>query len=319
MTMKALITGGAGFIGSHLAEYLIKKKQQVIILDDLSTGNLRNLANIHQSPSFHFYKGSILDVSLLEKLIKSADIIYHLAAVVGVQLVVNHPLQTIENNIHGTENVLKIAGKYRKKVVFTSTSEVYGKSSKDKFSENDDLISGPTTKSRWSYAASKIIDEHLALAYLKEKKLPVVIVRLFNTIGERQSGRYGMVVPRFINQAYSNKDITIYGNGKQSRCFCYVGDVVWALKKLMDRKEAVGEIYNIGSTESVTIEELANRVIKLISSKSKKVYIPYDKAYGEGFEETMKRMPDIDKIKKIIGFQPKFNLDAIIERMKNSI
>lgn len=317
--MKALITGGAGFIGSHLAEYLIKKKQQVFILDDLSTGDVNNLGNIHQSASCHFYKGSILDVYLLEKLIKSADIIYHLAAVVGVQLVVNHPLQTIKNNIHGTENVLKIAGKYGKKVVFTSTSEVYGKSSKDKFSENDDLISGSTTKSRWCYAASKIIDEHLALAYLKEKKLPVVIVRLFNTVGERQSGRYGMVVPRFINQAYSNKDITIYGNGKQSRCFCYVGDVVWALKKLMDREEAVGEIYNIGSTESVTIEELANRVIKLISSKSKKVYIPYDKAYGEGFEETMKRMPDIDKIKKIIGFQPKFNLDAIIERMKNSI
>lgn len=319
MTMKVLITGGAGFIGSHLAEYLIKKNQQVIILDDLSTGNLRNLANIHQSPSFHFYKGSILDVSLLEKLIKSADIIYHLAAVVGVQLVIKNPLQTIENNIHGTENVLKIASKYRKKVVFTSTSEVYGKNSKDKFSENDDLIIGPTTKSRWSYACSKIVDEHLVLAYLKEKKLPVVIVRLFNTIGERQSGRYGMVVPRFIKQALNNDNITIYGNGRQSRCFCYVGDVIWALEKLSDHPDAVGEIYNVGNIESVTINELADRVIKLTSSKSKKVYIPYEKAYGEGFEETMKRIPDIDKIKKLIGFHPKFNLDAIIERMKNSI
>lgn len=318
MSKKALITGGAGFVGSHLAEYLIKKKQQVIIIDDLSTGNLRNLANIHQSASFHFYKGSILDVSLLKKLIKSADIIYHLAAVVGVQLVVNHPLQTIENNIHGTENVLKIASKYRKKVVFTSTSEVYGKSSKDKFSENDDLITGPTTKSRWSYAASKIIDEHLALAYLKEKKLPVVIVRLFNTIGERQSGRYGMVVPRFIKQALNNENITIYGNGRQSRCFCYVGDVIWALEKLSDHADAVGKIYNVGNIESVTINELADRVIKLVHSKSKKEYISYDKAYGAGFEETMKRKPDIDRIKKLINFQPQFNLEAIIKKMINS-
>lgn len=315
--MKALITGGAGFIGSHLAEYLIKKKQQVIILDDLSTGSLKNLSKIHRSSSFHFFKGSIQDASILEKLIDSADIIYHLAAIVGVQLVIKNPLKTIENNIRGTENVLKIASKYGKKVLFTSTSEVYGKSSKDKFSENDDLSTGPTTKSRWSYACSKIVDEHLALAYLKEKKLPVIIVRLFNTVGERQSGRYGMVVPRFISQALHNENITIYGDGRQSRCFCYVGDVVWALRKLMDREEAEGEIYNIGSCESVTINELSDRVIKLTSSKSKKVYIPYVKAYGEGFEETMKRMPNIDKVKKLIGFQPKFNLDAIINKMIN--
>lgn len=317
--MKALITGGAGFIGSHLAKYLIKKKEQVFILDDLSTGSLKNLAKIHQSPFFHFYEGSIQDAYILEKLIDSADVIYHLAASVGVQLVIKNPLKTIINNIQGTENVLKIASKYGKKVLFTSTSEVYGKSGKDKFSENDDLITGPTTKSRWSYACSKIVDEHLVFAYLREKKLPVVIVRLFNTVGERQSGRYGMVVPTFIKQALHNENITIYGNGKQSRCFCYVSDVVWALKKLMDRQEAVGEIYNIGSCESVTINELADRVIKLTSSKSKKIYIPYKEAYGAGFEEIMKRIPDIDKITNLIGFEPKFNLDAIIVRMKNSI
>ncbi len=317
--MKALITGGAGFIGSHLAEYLIKKKQQVVILDDLSTGSLNNLSKIYRSSFLHFYKGSIQDASILEKLIDSVDIIYHLAASVGVQFIIKNPINTLENNIRGTENVLKIASKKKKKVLLTSTSEVYGKSNKVKFSENDDLIIGPTTKSRWSYACSKIVDEHLALAYLKEKKLPVVIVRLFNTIGERQSGRYGMVVPRFIRQALHNENITIYGSGKQSRCFCYVGDVVWALKKLMDMENTVGEIYNIGSCESVTINELADRVVKLTSSKSKKVYIPYEKAYGDGFEETMKRKPDIDKIKKLIGFQPKFNLDAIIERMKNSV
>lgn len=317
--MKALITGGAGFIGSHLAEYLIKKQQQVVILDDLSTGSLNNLTKIRKSSSFHFYKGSIQDESILEKLIDSADIIYHLAAVVGVQLVIKNPLATIENNIRGTENVLKIASQKGKKVLLASTSEVYGKSGKDKFSENDDLSTGPTTKSRWSYACSKILDEHLALAYFREKKLPVVIVRLFNTVGEGQSGRYGMVVPRFIRQALHNEKITVYGDGKQSRCFCYVGNVVWALKKLMDKKEAVGEIYNIGSTESVTISELADRVIRLTLSKSKKVYIPYKEAYGEGFEDTRRRMPDIDKIKKLIGFQPKFNLDAIIKKMKNSV
>lgn len=317
--MKILITGGAGFIGSHLAEYLLKSNQQVVILDDLSTGSLNNLSKISKSASFHFYKGSILDGSILEKLIDSADVIYHLAAVVGVQLVIKNPLKTMENNIRGTENVLKIASRYGKKVLLTSTSEVYGKSSKDKFSENDDLITGPTTRSRWSYACSKIVDEHLALAYFKEKKLPVVIVRLFNTVGEGQSGRYGMVMPRFIKQALHGENVTIYGNGKQSRCFCYVRDVVWALKKLMDREDAVGEIYNIGSTESVTINELADRVIKRTSSKSKKIYIPYKQAYGEGFEETMKRMPNINKIKKLIGFGPKTNLDAIIERIKNSI
>ncbi|OGG21052.1 nucleoside-diphosphate sugar epimerase [Candidatus Gottesmanbacteria bacterium RIFCSPHIGHO2_02_FULL_40_13] len=316
--MKILITGGAGFIGSHLAQYLVKNNHQVFILDDLSSGSLNNIAKIHSS-LLHFQKGSILDERVLEKIIDSVDVIYHLAAVVGVQLVVKHPLKTMENNVKGTENVLKIANKKRKKVLLTSTSEVYGKSCKDKFSENDDLIIGPTSKSRWSYACSKIVDEHLALAYFKEKKLPVVIVRLFNTVGEGQSGRYGMVMPRFIKQALNDENITIYGNGKQSRCFCYVGDVVWALKKLMDREEAVGEIYNIGNCENVTINELADRVVKLTSSKSKKIYIPYEEAYGEGFEETMKRIPDIDKINKLIGFQSKFNLDAIIERMKNSI
>lgn len=315
--MIALITGGAGFIGSHLAEYLIKKNQQVIILDDLSTGSLNNLAKISNSSSFHFYKGSILDGSILERLINSTDVIYHLAACVGVQLVIKDPLNTIKNNIWGTENVLKIASQKRKKVLLASTSEVYGKSAKMKFSEEDDLILGPTIKSRWSYASSKIIDEHLTLAYLRQKKLPVIITRLFNTVGERQTGRYGMVLPRLIQQAIKNEDMTIYGNGTQSRCFCYVKDVVWALKRLMEHPKSIGQIYNIGSTESITINKLADKIVHITGSKSKKTYIPYAEIYGEGFEETHRRMPDIKKLQKLIGFNPKHDLNSVILKIKD--
>lgn len=315
--MISLITGGAGFIGSHLAEKLIEKKQLVYIIDDLSTGNLDNLANIKNSPYLHFYKGGVLDENLIKSLTDKVQNIYHLAASVGVKLVLESPIRTIENNVRGTENILKYASLEKKRVLLTSTSEVYGKSSKKSFSEDDDLVQGPTSKTRWSYAASKILDEHLALAYFQEKNLPVTIARLFNTVGERQTGRYGMVVPRFINQALKNEDITIYGDGDQSRCFCYIGDVVWALQKLMDHPKAVGEIFNVGSTESISINNLADRVIKLTESRSKKVYIPYDKAYGEGFEETMHRMPDIKKILKLIDFRPKYDLDTIIIKIKD--
>lgn len=315
--MRNLITGGAGFIGSHLAEYLVSKKEHVTVLDNLSTGNLDNLKNISNSTYLDFYKGSILEESLLKKLINSVDVIYHLAASVGVKLILQKPLETIKNNIQGTENILKYASLKKKKVLLASTSEVYGKSPKRNFSEEDDLILGSTSKLRWIYAASKILDEELALAYHKIKKLPIVIARLFNTVGERQTGRYGMVVPRFIKQALDNEDITIFGDGTQSRCFCYVGDVVWALKKLMEHPKAVGEIYNVGNTESITINELADRMIKLTGSKSKKVYIPYEEAYGEGFEETLHRKPDIKKILKLIGFRPKYDLDTIIIKIKD--
>lgn len=315
--MISLITGGAGFIGSHLAEKLIEKKQLVYIIDDLSTGNLDNLANIKNSPYLHFYKGSVLDENLIKSLTDKVQNIYHLAASVGVKLVLESPIRTIENNVRGTENILKYASLEKKRVLLTSTSEVYGKSSKKSFSEDDDLIQGPTIKSRWCYAASKILDEHLAFAYQKEKKLPIIIARLFNTVGERQTGRYGMVVPRFIKQALACEDITIFGDGQQSRCFCYVGDVVWALKKLMEHPKSTGNIYNIGSTEEVTIDELADRVIKLTKSRSKKVYIPYEKAYGESFEETWHRKPDIKRIQKLIGFRPKHNLDQIIIKIRN--
>ncbi|MBI2611947.1 GDP-mannose 4,6-dehydratase [Candidatus Gottesmanbacteria bacterium] len=314
--MKILITGGAGFIGSHFAERVVSKKNQTLVLDDLSTGSISNLSSIWFSSYFKFIKGSVLDFKLLENLVNRVDVIYHLAASVGVRMIIEDPVHSIENNILGTINVLRLAAKKKKKILITSTSEVYGKSSKETFGEDDDLVFGSPFKSRWNYASSKLLDEHLGLAYFKKNHLPVTIVRLFNTVGERQTGRYGMVIPLFMKQAMSNQDITVYGDGSQSRCFCYVKDVVWAMTKLMDNKESFGNIYNIGGVEEVRINDLADRIIGLTNSLSKKVYIPYEKVYGGEFDEPKRRKPDISKIKSLIGFEPKTKLSDILLAVK---
>ena len=311
--MKVLITGGAGFVGSHLAELLLKQGNEVWAVDDLSTGSIDNLDHLKGNPRFHYQVETILDVPKLAELVDRVDVIFHMAAAVGVRLIVESPVRTIETNIRGTEHVLDLAAKKKKLVIVPSTSEVYGKSNKVPFSEDDDLVLGPTIKGRWSYACSKAIDEFLALAYWKEKKLPVIVVRLFNTVGPRQTGCYGMVLPNFVRQALSGQPLTVYGTGKQTRCFGYVGDVVGALAKLMRTPEAIGQVFNVGSNEEVTIKELAQRVIKLTGSKSKIQYIPYDQAYEEGFEDMLRRVPSLVKIKKFIGYTPTTKLDQIIQ------
>ncbi len=315
--MNVLITGGAGFVGSHLAETLLQRGQHVTIIDDLSTGRMENIANIRQFPHFRFAIETIMNEAVMDRLVSECDVIYHLASAVGVELIVNRPVEVIERCILGSEVVLKIANRYKKKVLITSTSEVYGKSSKVPFSEDDDRILGPTTKSRWSYSCSKAIDEFLALAYHKEKQLPVVLVRLFNTVGPRQTGQYGMVVPRFVQAAMNNQTIRVYGDGTQSRCFGYVGDVVNAITMLMDHPDAVGQIFNIGSSEEISIMELAQRVKTLTGSKSEIVKIPYEQAYEQGFEDMARRVPDLTKIKKLIGYTPKVKLDDIIIRVRD--
>lgn len=313
--MRILITGGAGFVGSHLADALLEQGHRVTIIDDLSTGRMENFAHIRNHPNFLFAIESIMNEAVMDRLVSECDVIYHLASAVGVELIVNKPVEVIERCVIGSEIVLKIANRYKRKVLITSTSEVYGKSSKVPFSEGDDSLFGPTTKSRWSYACSKAIDEFLALAYYKEFDLPVVLVRLFNTVGPRQTGQYGMVVPRFVQQAMQNKPLTVYGDGNQSRCFGYVGDVVGAIIKLMDHPEAIGQICNIGNNEEVTIMELAERVIKITGSQSKIVKIPYEEAYEEGFEDMQRRVPDLSKIRRLIGYEPKVGLDEIITRI----
>jgi len=315
--MRVLITGGAGFVGSHLAETLLQRGQHVTIIDDLSTGSMENFAPIRQLPHFRFAIETIMNEAVMDRLVSECDMIYHLASAVGVELIVNRPVEVIERCILGSEVVLKIANRYKKKVLITSTSEVYGKSSKVPFSEDDDRILGPTTKSRWSYSCSKAIDEFLALAYHKEKQLPVVLVRLFNTVGPRQTGQYGMVVPRFVQAAMSHQPIRVYGDGAQSRCFGYVGDVVNAMIALMNHPEAVGQIFNIGSNEEITITELAQKVKTLTGSKSEIVKIPYEQAYEQGFEDMARRVPDLTKIKKLIGYTPKTKLDEIIVRVRD--
>lgn len=312
--MRALITGGAGFIGSHLAEYLIQNGfKKIVIIDNLSTGSQDNIIRIlKNNKNVKFIKGNVLDSKLVDKEVKYTDIIFHLAAVVGVKLVLKEPIQTIVTNVRGTENILSIAQKYKKKIMIASTSEVYGKGIRVPFSENDDILLGPTTKSRWSYAFSKAIDEFLSLAYFQEKKLPVLIVRLFNTVGPRQSERYGMVLPNFVKQALNGEDITVYGDGSQTRSFCHVQDTVSALHKLALADAAVGQIFNVGNDEEISIKELAERVKKFSNSSSKIVFIPYDKVYNTGFDEISRRIPDITKLRQMIGFVPKYSIDDII-------
>jgi nucleoside-diphosphate-sugar epimerase len=313
--MKVLITGGAGFIGSHLSDRLVAAGHRVTAVDDLSTGRLENVAHLEGAPGFQFVHESIMHEAVMDRLVSECDVVYHLASAVGVELIVSRPVEVIERCILGTEIVLKTAHRYKKKVLLTSTSEVYGKNQRVPFAEDDDRVLGPTTKSRWSYSCAKAIDEFLALAYLKEKKLPIVIVRLFNTVGPRQTGQYGMVVPRFVQQALSGKPLTVYGDGSQQRCFGYVGDVVGALVGLMEHPSAVGQIFNIGNTEEVSILDLAKRVIKLTNSSSTITMVPYDVAYEAGFEDMARRIPDLTRVKSLIGYQPKVGLDEIIVRI----
>ncbi len=314
MVKKALITGGAGFIGSALCEQLLAEGLNVCAVDDLSTGKLSNISHLLGNKSFEFVKDTVRNIQTIHPLIEKCDIVYHLAAAVGVNLIVDKPVHTIETNIHGTEVVLEAANKFNKKVVLASTSEVYGKSEKVPFCEDDDVVLGSTNHFRWSYACSKMIDEFLSLAYHRQFGLDVVIVRLFNTIGPRQSGQYGMVVPRFIKWALKNEPIQIYGDGKQSRCFCYVDDAVDTLAVLRERTDLSGEIFNVGGIEQISIEKLADKIVELAGSKSKKVFVPYEKAYGANFDDMQKRMPSIGKIKEAIGFEPKVDLDKAIEK-----
>ena len=307
--MKVLVTGGAGFIGSHLSDALLKLGHEVTIIDDLSTGRMENIEHVIKYPNFKFAIETITNETVMDRLVSECDMIYHLASAVGVQLIVNKPVEVIERCVIGTHAVLKIANRYKKKTLIASTSEIYGKNDKVPFDEEDDRVLGATTKSRWSYSCSKAIDEFLALAYNKEMGLPIVIVRLFNTVGPRQTGQYGMVVPRFVAQAIRNEPITVYGNGAQSRCFCNVADVVGALILLMENDRATGQVVNVGSQEEITILELAQRVKRITGSKSKIVQIPYDEAYEQGFEDMNRRIPSIAKINNLISWKPEISLD----------
>ena len=306
---SALVTGGAGFIGSFLADELLNREYKVYVIDNLSTGSLENIRHLRNNSDFTFETGNIMDKKLMEKLVSNCDHIFHLAAAVGVKLIINKPVDTIKTNVLGTEIVLELANKYDKKVLITSTSEVYGKNEKTPFKETDDSVYGPTIKSRWSYACSKAIDEFLALAYYHEKKLQVVIVRLFNTIGPRQTNQYGMVVPTFVKQALLNHDITVFGDGKQTRSFTDVRDVIGALVDLINNPKAYGQVFNIGNNKDISISRLAETIKKMTGSKSKITSIPYDKAYEKGFEDMRKRIPDISKAKAFIGFQPSIKLE----------
>jgi UDP-glucose 4-epimerase len=310
--MRALITGGAGFIGSHLAEALLAGGHHVSVLDDLSTGSIQNIEHLKAHPSFRYTVDSVINERLLAELIDDCDVVYHLAAAVGVKLIVEAPVHTIETNVHGTEVVLKHANKKKKLVVIASTSEVYGKSTAVPFREDADLVLGPTPKHRWAYACSKAIDEFLALAYWKERKLPVIIVRFFNTVGPRQTGQYGMVIPNFVRQALAGEPVTVFGDGKQSRAFTHVTDVVEALLKLVIEPKAIGQVVNIGNTTEITIEKLAERVRELSGSKSPIKFIPYSEAYESGFEDMPRRVPDLTKVEALIGYRPKHTLDDVI-------
>jgi UDP-glucose 4-epimerase len=310
---RALITGGAGFIGSHLAEMLLQQGWTVEVLDDLTTGSIKNIAHLKARPSFSYVLDTVMNRSLMLELIDRADVVFHLAAAVGVRLIVEEPVRTIETNIKATELMLDLCARKRKPILLTSTSEVYGKLDKPKFSEEDDVVLGATSRARWCYAASKVIDEFLAKAYFKEKGLPTVVVRLFNTIGPRQTGQYGMVAPRFVRQALLGEPITVYGDGTQRRSFTWVGDVVNALVKLIQYPAAYGEVYNIGHTDEISIYELAELVKAMTESRSDIVFVPYDQAYESGFEDMARRLPDLTKIQRAIGYRPTLTLPRMLE------
>jgi len=313
--MRALITGGAGFIGSHLADALLAAGHQVLVLDNLSTGSMENIAHLKGRPGFEYFIDAVENERLLAELIDRSEVVFHFAAAVGVKLIVEQPVYTIETNVHGTEVVLKHANKKKKLVVIASTSEVYGKSEQVPFREDSDLVMGPTTKHRWAYACSKAIDEFLALAYWKERKLPVIIVRFFNTVGPRQTGQYGMVIPNFVRQALAGEPITVFGDGTQSRSFTHVADVVGALLKLVAEPAAIGQVINLGNTEEVTINQLAERVRTISESTSPIRLVPYDEAYESGFEDMPRRVPDLSKAEKMIGYTPRYTLDDILTQV----
>jgi UDP-glucose 4-epimerase len=311
--MKALITGGAGFIGSHLADRLLADGHQVVVLDDLSTGRYENIQHLLGRPDFEFVLGSILNADLLDDCVARCDTVFHLAAAVGVQLIVEKPLESLATNIRGSELVFEKAHKYGTRILVTSTSEIYGKNTSDRLGEDDDRILGSPLKSRWSYSEAKAIDEILAYTYWRQKGLRSVIVRLFNTVGPRQTGHYGMVIPRFVNQALRDEPLTVYGDGTQQRCFCYVGDIVEALVRLIDSEESYGQVYNLGGNEEVSIRELAERVITRTGSQSTIRVIPYDEAYEAGFEDMERRVPNTDRAAAAVGFKPTLDLDGIID------
>ena len=316
--MRVLITGGSGFVGSHLAEALLERGDEVLVLDNLSTGSIDNIRHLKTHPKFSYTIDAVENEPVLAELIDRADVVVHLAAAVGVKLIVEQPVHTIETNVRGTEVVLKHANKKKKLVLIASTSEVYGKSGNVPFSEDADLVLGPSSKHRWAYACSKLIDEFLALAYWKERKLPVIIVRLFNTVGPRQTGQYGMVIPNFVRQALAGQPITVFGDGTQSRSFTYVGDVVRAMVALINEPRAIGQVFNIGNGEEITISDLAQKVKTLSGSQSEIVKIPYDQAYESGFEDMPRRVPDIAKLGKLIGYKPTVELDEILHRVIES-
>ncbi|HON45270.1 MAG TPA: GDP-mannose 4,6-dehydratase, partial [Planctomycetota bacterium] len=313
--MQYFITGGAGFIGSHLAEDLLALGHSVSVLDDLSTGKLENISHLIGKQNFQHCINTIINKEILEKFIKESDIVVHLAATVGVKLVVEHPIQTIYNNIIGTSNVLELACQYNKKLLLTSTSEVYGKSNKTSFCEDDDLLIGPPTKSRWSYACSKALDEFLALSYAQEKQLSVIICRLFNIVGPRQTGQFGMVIPRFIQQAKNNQPISVYGDGTQTRCFTYVKEVTKILIELSQNPKALGEIINIGSTEEISIKNLAEKIIAKIGNNNTIQYTPFQKVYTENFEDMQRRVPNVQKLQDLLGYTPKMTMDQILDKI----
>lgn len=307
-----MITGGAGFIGSHLSDAYIERGDEVYVIDDLSTGSIENIQHLKNHPRFHYTIDSVHNQPVAAELVDQCDVIFHLAAAVGVKLIVESPVRTIETNVRGTEVMLSLANKKKKKMLIASTSEVYGLSTEIPFREDGNLVMGATTKGRWSYACSKAIDEFLALAYWREKKLPTIVVRLFNTVGPRQTGQYGMVIPTFVKQALAGRAITVYGDGEQTRCFGYVGDVVGALIRLMEHDGAVGQVFNIGSNEEVTIRALAEQVKALTNSDSEIVFVPYDEAYEEGFEDMPRRVPDVSKVQALVGFRPQMSLEGIL-------
>jgi UDP-glucose 4-epimerase len=313
--MQALVTGGAGFIGSHLVEALLSQGHHVTVVDDLSTGRFRNIAHLTEHPMFSFAIETITNETVMDRLASQCDVIFHLAAAVGVRLIVEQPVHTIETNVLGTDMVLRLAHRYRPKVLIASTSEVYGKGVRVPFGEEDDRLIGPTSKSRWAYATSKAVDEFLALAYYQTKKVPVVVTRFFNTVGPRQTGRYGMVIPRFVDWALAGEPIQVYGTGGQSRCFCNVADSVRAIIGLVNEPAAEGEIINVGNDEEITIENLALQIKAMTGSSSEIVHVPYDEAYAPGFEDMQRRVPDISKIRRVTGWQPQITLEQTLAQV----